>query len=93
MAARVDFLVLKEYKIIFEWYQFDVIFFEMPLEIFMADSQEGKFPVKKEMVPTSLRIDKEVLKAVDEYAFELERSRNWVVNRLLKQTLTDLNKL
>ncbi len=59
----------------------------------MADLPEEKFPTKKVMVPTSLRIDKEVLKAVDEYAFELERSRNWVVNRLLKQTLTDLNKL
>ena len=48
---------------------------------------------KKEMVATSLRIEREIIKAIDEYGFELERSRNWVVNRLLKQALTDLNKI
>jgi len=59
----------------------------------MEEIPSEKFPKRKEMVPTSLRIDKEVLRAIDEYGHELERSRNWIVNRLLKQTLTDLNKL
>lgn len=48
---------------------------------------------KKEMVATSLRIEKDILKAIDSYGYDIERSRNWVVNKLLKQVLTDLNKL
>ena len=48
---------------------------------------------KKEMVATSLRIERDILKAIDSYGYDIERSRNWVVNKLLKQVLTDLNKL
>ena len=59
----------------------------------MEEMPRRKTNKRKEMISTSLRIDKEVLKAIDEYGHELERSRNWIVNRLLKQTLTELNKL
>ena len=58
----------------------------------MEETPKGARP-KKEMVATSLRIEKEVLKAIDSYGHDIERSRNWVVNKLLKQVLTELNKL
>jgi hypothetical protein len=70
-----------------------VLKYSLATEKKMADLPKRRQPSKKEMVATSLRIDKELLKAVDDYAYELERSRNWIVNRLLKQSLIELNKL
>lgn len=58
----------------------------------MEESSKESRP-KKEMVATSLRIERDILKAIDSYGYDIERSRNWVVNKLLKQVLTDLNKL
>ena len=46
----------------------------------------------KEMVATSLRIEKKLLIAIDEYGREVERSRNWIVNKLLKQSLAEINR-
>ena len=42
---------------------------------------------KKELVAISLRIEKELLEAIDNYGDELDRSRNWIINHLLKQSL------
>ena len=57
------------------------------------DEQPKPGRVKREMVSTSLRIEKDIIKAIDDYGYEIERSRNWIVNKLLKQALTELNKL
>lgn len=57
----------------------------------MEDSKTYKTR-KKEMIATSLRIEKILLTSIDQYGRELDRSRNWVVNKLLRESLADLNR-
>ncbi|MCM8535595.1 MAG: hypothetical protein NE334_06630 [Lentisphaeraceae bacterium] len=54
------------------------------------EENERKKKIKKEMVATSLRIEREILDQIDDYGIDIERSRNWVVNKLLKQALENL---
>ncbi|MCM8540577.1 MAG: hypothetical protein NE328_09900 [Lentisphaeraceae bacterium] len=56
------------------------------------DELNRRTKVKKEMTATSLRIEKDILEKIDNYGLDIERSRNWVVNKLLRQALADLNK-
>ena len=46
-----------------------------------------KRPPKKEMIATSLRIESGTLTKIDLYAGSIDRSRNWVVNKLLKESI------
>ena len=48
-----------------------------------------KVPKKNIQVATSLRINKNLIMLIDEQAEELERSRNWMVNKLLTKALAD----
>lgn len=54
------------------------------------EENEKRKKIKKEMIATSLRIEKEILDKIDDHGIDIERSRNWVVNRLLKQALENL---
>ncbi|MCM8540580.1 MAG: ribbon-helix-helix domain-containing protein [Lentisphaeraceae bacterium] len=48
-----------------------------------------KIPKKNTQVATSLRINKSLLKIIDANAEEIERSRNWMVNKLLTKALAE----
>ncbi|MCM8535578.1 MAG: ribbon-helix-helix domain-containing protein [Lentisphaeraceae bacterium] len=47
-------------------------------------------PSKKQMVATSLRIEKKLLSSLDDYGQGIERSRNWVVNKILSRELKNM---
>ena len=57
----------------------------------MEDSNTYKSR-KKEMIATSLRIEKMLLTTIDQYGREIDRSRNWVVNKLLRESLAEIKK-
>lgn len=57
----------------------------------MEDSNTYKSR-KKEMIATSLRIEKMLLTTIDQYGREIDRSRNWVVNKLLRESLAKIKK-